>query len=317
MIQRERQWQPVRLGDDVPTPAGAYSPAARAGGFVFVSGQVPRDPSSGKLVGTTSKGKQAGRRERGASPALGRRRVERRRLRHRVSRGHRRLGPLQRSVQDLDAAAVPDSYGVGRESARHPGRNERRRVRRLRGLTPAFRGRLPAEGRVSAPFRTRFRWRATVQSVRSLIVAGSLLLSAVAIVPAQQPNPHRAARACRRTRVRSAESSSTSTAPRRDAQRRRKTNLQAVRASTRHSVDAPRSCAQAQNAKAARQRGDTAALRSIRTSLQTERQTLAQAERNDVRNALTPANQATFDSTSSESNARREKPFKARRLSNR
>jgi len=47
MIQRERQWQPVRLGDDVPAPAGAYSPAAKAGGFVFVSGQVPRDPATG------------------------------------------------------------------------------------------------------------------------------------------------------------------------------------------------------------------------------------------------------------------------------
>ena len=56
MIQRERQWQPVRLGDDVPTPAGAYSPAARAGGFVFVSGQVPRDPVTGKLVGDDVEG---------------------------------------------------------------------------------------------------------------------------------------------------------------------------------------------------------------------------------------------------------------------
>ena len=51
MTQRERQWQPVRLGDDVPPPVGAYSPAARAGGFVFVSGQVPRDPVTGALVG--------------------------------------------------------------------------------------------------------------------------------------------------------------------------------------------------------------------------------------------------------------------------
>ncbi|MDB4874745.1 MAG: Endoribonuclease [Gemmatimonadetes bacterium] len=51
MTQRERQWQPVRLGPDVPPPAGAYSPAARAGGFVFVSGQVPRDPVTGVLVG--------------------------------------------------------------------------------------------------------------------------------------------------------------------------------------------------------------------------------------------------------------------------
>jgi 2-iminobutanoate/2-iminopropanoate deaminase len=50
MIQRERQWQPVRLGADVPAPAGAYSPAAKAGGFVFVSGQVPRDPVTGEMA---------------------------------------------------------------------------------------------------------------------------------------------------------------------------------------------------------------------------------------------------------------------------
>lgn len=51
MIQRERQWQPVRLGPEVPPPAGAYSPAAKAGPFVFVSGQVPRDPATGELIG--------------------------------------------------------------------------------------------------------------------------------------------------------------------------------------------------------------------------------------------------------------------------
>jgi len=51
MTQRERQWQPVMLGGDVPPPAGAYSPAAKAGPFVFVSGQVPRDPATGELIG--------------------------------------------------------------------------------------------------------------------------------------------------------------------------------------------------------------------------------------------------------------------------
>ena len=51
MTQRERQWQPVTLGSEVPAPVGAYSPAVRAGPFIFVSGQVPRDPVTGELIG--------------------------------------------------------------------------------------------------------------------------------------------------------------------------------------------------------------------------------------------------------------------------
>ncbi len=51
-----RRWTPVALGPDAdgaptPPPKGAYSPAVRAGDFVFVSGQVPRDPRTGALVG--------------------------------------------------------------------------------------------------------------------------------------------------------------------------------------------------------------------------------------------------------------------------
>ena len=34
-------------------PIGAYSQGLRAGDFVFVSGQGPLDPQSGKVVGTT------------------------------------------------------------------------------------------------------------------------------------------------------------------------------------------------------------------------------------------------------------------------
>ncbi len=44
-------WQPVTLGGDVPPPKGAYSPGVRAGDLLFVSGQVPRDPRTGALVG--------------------------------------------------------------------------------------------------------------------------------------------------------------------------------------------------------------------------------------------------------------------------
>lgn len=33
-----------------PAPVGAYSQAVRAGGFVFVSGQIPVNPETGELV---------------------------------------------------------------------------------------------------------------------------------------------------------------------------------------------------------------------------------------------------------------------------
>lgn len=42
-------WQPIG-GGDLPQPAGAYSPAIRAGDFIFVSGQVPKDPQTGAIV---------------------------------------------------------------------------------------------------------------------------------------------------------------------------------------------------------------------------------------------------------------------------
>jgi 2-iminobutanoate/2-iminopropanoate deaminase len=46
-----RRWHPVTLGADVPPPAGAYSPGVRAGNLLFVSGQVPKDPRTGAVVG--------------------------------------------------------------------------------------------------------------------------------------------------------------------------------------------------------------------------------------------------------------------------
>src|SRR5512140_1856521 len=46
-----KRFTPIKLGPDVPPPAGAYSPAIRAGDFLYVSGQVPRDPKSGATVG--------------------------------------------------------------------------------------------------------------------------------------------------------------------------------------------------------------------------------------------------------------------------
>ncbi len=44
-------WQPITLSADFPPPAGPYSPAVRAGNLLFASGQVPKDPRTGEIVG--------------------------------------------------------------------------------------------------------------------------------------------------------------------------------------------------------------------------------------------------------------------------
>jgi 2-iminobutanoate/2-iminopropanoate deaminase len=51
MADATRSWQAFSLPKDLPAPLGAYSPAVRAGDFVFISGQVPRDPKTGQLPG--------------------------------------------------------------------------------------------------------------------------------------------------------------------------------------------------------------------------------------------------------------------------
>jgi 2-iminobutanoate/2-iminopropanoate deaminase len=52
MSPSDRHWTPVHL-PDLPPPAGAYSPGVRAGNLLFVSGQTPRDPATGQIVGAT------------------------------------------------------------------------------------------------------------------------------------------------------------------------------------------------------------------------------------------------------------------------
>ena len=44
-------WKSFSL-PDAPPPKGPYSPVVRAGGFVYVSGQTPRDPVTGALIGS-------------------------------------------------------------------------------------------------------------------------------------------------------------------------------------------------------------------------------------------------------------------------
>ncbi|HEV8446473.1 MAG TPA: hypothetical protein VGQ44_06625 [Gemmatimonadaceae bacterium] len=159
-----------------------------------------------------------------------------------------------------------------------------------------------------------------MQSVRSLIIVGSLFLSAVAVVPAQQPTPSPAPGARPRKMARVHRGRQFDKALLRgvtlsDAE---KTNLQAVRAkyATQRQTLRTQLRTDAQSARAARQRGDTAALRSIRTNVRSQRLALAQAERNDIRGGLTPANQTKFDANLKRVEARgARKPFRAQRLS--
>ena len=51
MAPEPRNWQPITLGPNAPPPIGAYSPGARAGRLVFVSGQTPKDPRTGAVEG--------------------------------------------------------------------------------------------------------------------------------------------------------------------------------------------------------------------------------------------------------------------------
>ena len=73
MSRPSRAWTPVTLGKDVAPPAGAYSPGVRAGNLVFVSGQIPRDPRSGAIVGTdvTAQAQQTLTNVRGVLEAAG------------------------------------------------------------------------------------------------------------------------------------------------------------------------------------------------------------------------------------------------------
>jgi 2-iminobutanoate/2-iminopropanoate deaminase len=42
------------LSPDAPAPIGPYSQAVKCGEWVFLSGQIPLDPASGQVVGTTT-----------------------------------------------------------------------------------------------------------------------------------------------------------------------------------------------------------------------------------------------------------------------
>ncbi|MBI3792134.1 MAG: RidA family protein [Gemmatimonadetes bacterium] len=49
MSAPKRAWTPAPAPKGFPPPVGPYTPAVRAGNFVFVSGQTPRDPTTGDV----------------------------------------------------------------------------------------------------------------------------------------------------------------------------------------------------------------------------------------------------------------------------
>jgi 2-iminobutanoate/2-iminopropanoate deaminase len=49
-LSTSRPLKRVVVGSGVPTPIGPYSHAVVAGGFVFLSGQGPKDPTTGRYV---------------------------------------------------------------------------------------------------------------------------------------------------------------------------------------------------------------------------------------------------------------------------
>jgi len=48
-MSKERSWTPVEPSADSPIPRGNYSPAIIAGDFIFASGQIPVDRTTGKI----------------------------------------------------------------------------------------------------------------------------------------------------------------------------------------------------------------------------------------------------------------------------
>lgn len=135
--------------------------------------------------------------------------------------------------------------------------------------------------------------------MRSLVVTASVLVSAAAIALAQQPTPtptpgvhaRKFGRGGRRKQFDQALFRGITLS---DAE---KANVQAVHAKYASQVQSlsTQMRTEAQNAKAARQRGDTATLRSIRSNIVAQRTQMMQAEQSDLRGALSSQNQPKFD----------------------
>ena len=144
-------------------------------------------------------------------------------------------------------------------------------------------------------------------NIRSTLAAAAFVFGGAVLAAAQQPTPapgahqQRAGRAARNHRGQFGPAALRHQLFKgitlSDAEKANVKNVQAKYASQMKAVREQLK-PQIQAAREARQRGDTAALKSMRQKSAAEREqikTLFESERNDLRAALTPENQAKFD----------------------
>lgn len=145
-------------------------------------------------------------------------------------------------------------------------------------------------------------------NIRSALAVAALVFGGAVVASAQQPTPAPAkgAHQQRDGRARNARGQFRPAAIRHqlfkgitlsDAEKASVKNVEAKYASQMKAIREQLK-PQIQAARDARQRGDTAALRAMRQKSGAEREqikTLLESEKNDLRAALTPANQAKFD----------------------
>ena len=144
-------------------------------------------------------------------------------------------------------------------------------------------------------------------NIRSTLAAAALVFGGAAVAAAQQPTPAQGAQQQRSGRAARNERGQFRPAAIRhelfkgitlsDAEKANVKNVQAKYAPQMKAVREQLK-PQTQAAREARQRGDTAALKAMWQKSAAEREqikTLLDSEKNDLRAALTPANQAKFD----------------------
>jgi len=136
--------------------------------------------------------------------------------------------------------------------------------------------------------------------IRSALIAALVTFGAAAVASAQQATPAPAPRAHQHGRSERGKGFQRQLFRGITLSDAEKANIKTVRAKYAPQMKALREQLkpQMQAAREARQRGDTAALKQMWTKSAAQREqvkTLLEAERNDLRSALVPANQAKFD----------------------